>query len=646
MLSFLPTFLTVALFATSVLGSADPLLYSYTLAQKRSDVPSGWSHVGKHNPSSVLPLRFGLTQSNIENIEELLLDIADPESPNYGNHWTPSRVAATFRPSEDTIRTVRNWLIRSGIDKDRIKVSHQRTWIELNATVEEAERLLQTEYNVYEHHTGMRHVACQSYHLPTHIVPHVDLVTPTIDFSAVLEKRDSHGPPIKIGDPGFGNHPKTKGGKITPHPPPHGPQSQAGTANCDSQITLDCLRALYGINYTPVSPAAGRFGIVEYTPQAYVPSDIDVFSATYEPALSGKRPTLAAIDGGVVQTSQTGFNYNGESNLDLQYGMGLVGPTQPVTLYQVGDIVEGGSFNNFLDALDGSYCTYEGGDDFSVDSRYPDTNPGGYNHGPDCGTFTPTNVISTSYGYNEADLSPAYAARQCDEYAKLGLMGVTVLYSSGDNGVAGNGGTCLNADGSQSAGGSIFNPTFPSVCPYVTSVGATQINPGSSVTDPESACQQVIFSGGGFSNRFKIPGYQKLAIGTWRVHSLPSYPPTIWNSTAGSRGYPDLSANGANYVTAVGGSFFLVYGTSASTPVVAAMITLINDARITAGKAPVGFINPTIYSTTFKDAFNDITSGNNPGCGTNGYSAVAGWDPVTGLGTPNFPKLLAHFLAM
>ena len=64
-----------------------------------------------------------------------------------------------------------------------------------------------------------------------------------------------------------------------------------------------------------------------------------------------------------------------------------------------------------------------------------------------CGTIKPANVISTSYSYDEADLSVFYATRQCAEYAKLGLMGVTVLYSSGDFGVAGNSGNCLNPDG-------------------------------------------------------------------------------------------------------------------------------------------------------------------------------------------------------
>jgi tripeptidyl-peptidase-1 len=70
----------------------------------------------------------------------------------------------------------------------------------------------------------------------------------------------------------------------------------------------------------------------------------------------------------------------------------------------------------------------------------------------DCGRYKPARVISTSYGYNEADLSRRYAARQCTEYGKLGMMGVTFLYSSGDNGVAGNGNLCLNIDNSKSLG--------------------------------------------------------------------------------------------------------------------------------------------------------------------------------------------------
>lgn len=103
------------------------------------------------------------------------------------------------------------------------------------------------------------------------------------------------------------------------------------------------------------------------------------------------------MSAGYVQSEYGGFDYNGESNLDLQYSMTLVGPTQPVTLYQAGDMVEGvpaaicmiveadipvirsgASFNNLLDALDASYCTFEGGDNPDYDSIYPDPYGGGY----------------------------------------------------------------------------------------------------------------------------------------------------------------------------------------------------------------------------------------------------------------------------
>jgi len=111
-----------------------------------------------------------------------------------------------------------------------------------------------------------------------------------------------------------------------------------------------------------------------------------------------------------------------------------------------------------------------------------------------------------------------------------------------------------------------------------------------------------------------------------------------------TRGFPDVSANGANYVVAVDGIFELVFGTSASCPVFASIITIVNEARADIGKGPVGFINPTLYANP--DVLNDITSGGNQGCGTPGFTAVPGWDPVTGLGTPNTLKLLELFLKM
>ena len=163
--------------------------------------------------------------------------------------------------------------------------------------------------------------------------------------------------------------------------------------------------------------------------------------------------------------------------------MTLVGSRQSVQLYQAGDLYEGASFGNLLDALDASYCTFDGGDSSEFDATYPDPY-GGYQGQEDCGTVTPAYIMSTSYGYTEADLTPAYEQRQCAEYAKLGLMGISVFFSSGDNGVAGNGGVCLDADGQEDYEGTSFAPGFPVDCPYVTAVGATQVNPNATVRLP------------------------------------------------------------------------------------------------------------------------------------------------------------------
>ncbi|KZT04003.1 subtilisin-like protein [Laetiporus sulphureus 93-53] len=603
--------------------------------ESRNNVPAGWAPVRRAEPDMILPFRIGLAQPNLENLEAFIMDVSHPESPNYGKHWSSTKVAETFRPSKETVDTVRAWLIENGLEDDRVKLSFGGGWLKANVTIAEAERLLGTEYYVYQFgdDEDYTYIAChEKYHLPEHVSEHVELVTPTLHFDvkprrspAKLEKFEKRAATSynssahSVGQPGFGvSFPKTSGTIQS---------IISELEDYDEQIVPDCLRALYDFAYVHVSDG-NSIAIVEYTPQAYVPTDLDMFFEQFSPSQVGERPVLDSIDGGYVQSEYTGFSYNGESNLDLQYAMALVGGSQPVTLYQARDIVEGASFNNLLDALDASYCTYDGGDDPEYDAIYPDPYGGGYE----------AHVMSTSYAYNEADLTPAYEQRQCAEYAKLGLIGMTILYSSGDYGVAGNGGLCLYPNGTQAVGAPDFNPSFPGTCPYITSVGATQANPNSTVFEPESACEQVIYSGGGFSN--------KTAVETYLAEYPPPYPPTMYNSSGTSRAFPDISANGANYVVAIQGEFYLVYGTSCSSPVSASIFSAINDARLAVGKGPIGFINPTIYTAEFMAAFHDITTGTNPGCGTAGFSAEPGWDPVTGVGTPNFSKLVALWLAL
>ena len=423
---------------------------NHVLHEKRDRLPQGWTRYAKPTGDEVLPMRIALTQGNLDKADEYLMEVSHPESEKFGQHWTAQRIAETFAPSQASVDSVTEWLQSAGINPDRISRSQSLGWLNFDATIKEAENLLQTKYHIYKHASGKPHVACSKYHIPEHVAPHLDFITPTVHFdtkipqAAVdmnkLEQREvptaAAGVPVRdkaalgVGSPNSGSLPK-KGTDINIK----GILDEL--KNCNKYITPNCLRALYEFPPGFTANPKNSYGIVEYTPQAYLQGDLDLFFANFSKAQVQRTPILDSIDGGVDQTQAQGFQYNGESDLDLEYAMSLVNP-QKVTLYQVGDLVEGASFNNFLDAIDGSYCTFEGGDDPTQDAVYPDPFPGGYTGPENCGGFAATKVISTSYGYNEVDLTPFYEMRQCAEYMKLGLAGTTVLYSSGDYGVAGN----------------------------------------------------------------------------------------------------------------------------------------------------------------------------------------------------------------
>lgn len=271
-----------------------------------------------------------------------------------------------------------------------------------------------------------------------------------------------------------------------------------------------------------------------------------------------------------------------------------------------------------------------------LDPPYPDPNPGGYKGNLQCGVYKPTNVISISYGGQEADLPPSYQRRQCNEFMKLGMQGVSVILASGDSGVAGPAG-----DGSANGclgGGTVFNPDFAATCPYLTAVGSTFLPQGADVRKDQETATTRFGSGGGFSNIYQIPSYQANAVSNYFTTSPPPYPyyssqddgfiPPSGVYNRNGRGYPDLSAIGDNVLILNKGAPTLIGGTSAAAPgkssdkllllaaspgaaVLASILNRINEERIAAGKKTVGFVNPTLYA--HPEAFHDITTGNNPG---------------------------------
>jgi tripeptidyl-peptidase-1 len=360
---------------------------------------------------------------------------------------------------------------------------------------------------------------------------------------------------------------------------------------------------------------------------------------------AGTHPILKAIDGATAPASV--FNAGPESDLDFSISYPIIWPQNSI-LFQTDDNVYqsnytfNGFLNTFFDAIDGSYC-----DTISpLDPPYPDPQEGGYKGKLQCGVYQPPKVVSISYGGNEADLPISYQRRQCSEIMKLGMQGVSVVVASGDSGVAG-------ASGCLGPAGDIFTPDFPASCPYITSVGSTVLPLGQSSTSHGEVATNRFGSGGGFSNIYKRPDWQDKAVEQYFATAKPTYKyyESVDNSSFAAndgiynrigRGYPDVSAIGDKIAIFNKLLPTLIGGTSASAPVFAAILTRINEERLAAGKSTVGFVNPVLYQ--HPEAFFDITKGNNPGCNTNGFEAAAGWDPVTGLGTPNYPALLDVFM--
>lgn len=91
------------------------------------------------------------------------MDVSHPDSPNYGNHYTAEQVKEMFKPSQESVDAVTDWLESEGIDRDRMKLSNSGGWVEINLTVDEAERMLDAEYTVYQHTYGNEHVGKLTY---------------------------------------------------------------------------------------------------------------------------------------------------------------------------------------------------------------------------------------------------------------------------------------------------------------------------------------------------------------------------------------------------------------------------------------------------------------------------------------------------
>lgn len=262
------------------------------------------------------------------------------------------------------------------------------------------------------------------------------------------------------------------------------------------------------------------------------------------------------------------------------------------------------------------------------------------------------NVISISYGWQNNMTSqfgigcgPAQQEAVDIAFMKLAARGVSVLAASGDRGAGSIHG--------------VVTPLFaswPASSRWVTAVGATSVTQEGNLT--VEAASNTFGSGGGFSWDLDEPEWQKDAVaGYLKSVNASSLPPLECPQGAvgcqpgtklyqpGGRATPDVAAVGQGYqVVFMEGHQGIEEGTSAATPTFAAMVSLLNQARIARGCSTLGFLNPFLYQ--HPEALSDITIGTSRvgmvggPAPQYGWDCAKGWDPVTGLGTPRFGDLL------
>ncbi|EIN08102.1 subtilisin-like protein [Punctularia strigosozonata HHB-11173 SS5] len=549
------------------LAAATPFVGNLVLHESTDVVPEGFVKTGPASPDTQLNLRIALVQSDPEGLEKALMDVSTPSSELYGEHLSKEEVEKFVAPTQESVDAVNSFLKANGLTSKVI--SPAGDWLSVSMSVKQANALFDADFQTFTHsETGQSAIRTLAYSIPASLKGHLDLVHPTISFPNPFAGKVLASAPLE----------SFAGAKNL--------SSRAVPASCASTVTPACLQALYGIPTTKATQSTNKLAVSGFIEQFANAADLKTFLTDFRTDMSSSTTfTLETLDGG--SNPQNANEAGIEADLDIQYTVG-VATNVPTVFISVGENFQDGALEGFLDIIN-----------FLLNMA------------------SPPQVLTTSYGQNENTISRALANQLCNAYAQLGARGTSILFASGDGGVA----------GSQTTRCTTFLPTFPSGCPFMTSVGAT------TGISPEAA---TTFSSGGFSNYFGTPSYQSTAVS--------SYLTRLGNTNSGlfnrsGRAFPDVAAQGQNVEIIVGGSAELVAGTSCSSPIFASVVSLLNDRLIAAGKSPLGFLNPFLYSTG-ASALNDITSGHNTGCNTNGFATMTGWDPVTGLGTPNFAKLL------
>ena len=516
-------------------------------------------------------------------LEQLLAEQQDSASPHYHDWLTPEAYAERFGASPADLEQIAAWLGSQGFAVRY--TARGRDFISFSGTASQVQTALHTEIHRYQVGAETHFANATDFSLPAAIAPMVAGVLGLHDF-----------------------HPKAPRRKVLPN---YNGSTGSHYLVPDDLATIYDLRPLYNYGYAGAGQSIAIVG----------QSDIDRDDiATFRSLWGLPQTTIQMVPTGTYP----GFTEDEtEADLDLEWAGATARNAALIYVY----------------SDDADYSAY-----YAIDNN-----------------LAP--VISESYGLCEYDVGsmrlglPYYET----EAQKGNALGITWLASSGDSGAAG-----CDYDSATATHG--LAVSLPASVPEVTAVGGTEFNEGSltywnssnglyggsalsyipemawNETAVSEALEQTFAaSGGGMSSVYKKPAWQ----------TGPGVP------NDGARDVPDIALTAAAghdpYIVISEGASYAVGGTSAAAPSLAGMVSVLSQYLVennVQAKSGLGNINPKLYgmAAATPGAFHDVTTGDNivpckvgsTNCtdGTLGYTAGAGYDLVTGLGSVDAYKLI------
>ncbi len=503
-------------------------------------VSTGIATLVGHVPSEQrLSLAISLPLRNQGELDDLLQQLYDPQSPSFHQYLSVEEFTSRFGPTESDYAAAINFARANGLDI--IDTAANRLVLDIEGPAANIEKAFNVTLNLYQHPTEGR-----TFFAPDR-EPSLDLAAPVLHIS------------------GLDNFslPQAKNIRSSQQITEASAIGKTGSGPGGQYVASDMRAAYYGSG--PLTGKGQSVGLFEFA--GYNTADVKAYFKNLKQTITVK--VKGESLNGVSLKCPPATCDDSEQVIDIEMAIGMAPGLKEVIVYV-------------------------GSKDVSIFNQMAVDNT--------------AKTLSCSWGWtdNESSLDPIFQ--------EMAMQGQSVFVATGDSG--------------SSTPGDVV---WPADDPYITAVGGTDIN----TVSPGGAWKSET----GWSGSAGSPSKNKIPIPTYQ--QLPGVVTALNHASKTLRNYPDVAAesNTNQYscydATCGGGNG----GTSFAAPQWASFIAMANEQAVSNGKSTLGFLNPALYAlgvgSTYTTDFHDITSGSN-----GGYTAVTGYDLVTGWGSPTGAALI------